>query len=308
MPEIPRCQVVPQPDLQMSFEVNQSERTRWHFDPKYPRPFFFPLYGPSGVSLTRMGHPGAPDHDHHRSVWFAHFKVLGIDFWGDGRGSAHVRQLQWMAMEETDDCCRMAVQMGWFDGHDPEALLHQELIAEVRDDGEGGTLLETQSIFRPVAEQLEFQQTNFGFFAVRVAKSISGHFGGGQITSSDLRSGESEIFGRAAKWMDYSGPIRVGDQTVTEGITYFDHPENPGQPTKWHVREDGWMGASVCRDAPVLTHQDNPVRLRYLLHAHGGALDAPRAAAWHESFSRSLPFQLAESSGHTRYTITRAMG
>ena len=30
-----------------------------------------------------MGHPGAPDHDHHRSVWFAHFKVLGIDFWGD---------------------------------------------------------------------------------------------------------------------------------------------------------------------------------------------------------------------------------
>ena len=36
---------------------------------------------PSGATLTRIGHPGAENHDHHRSVWFAHHKVNGLDFW-----------------------------------------------------------------------------------------------------------------------------------------------------------------------------------------------------------------------------------
>jgi hypothetical protein len=66
---VPPVQVVPQPDDQLSFQVEGAERVRWHFGGRYPRPFFFPLAGPSGRTLTRMGHPAAPDHDHHRSLW-----------------------------------------------------------------------------------------------------------------------------------------------------------------------------------------------------------------------------------------------
>ena len=65
---LPRCQLVPLPDQQLSFQVDGSERLRWHFGPAYPRPFFYPLRGPSGSVLPRMGHPGAPDHDHEISV------------------------------------------------------------------------------------------------------------------------------------------------------------------------------------------------------------------------------------------------
>ena len=60
---IPRCQVVPLADHQAAFTVDGALRLRWHFGPAYPRPFFYPLVGPSGAVLTRMGHPGAPDHD-----------------------------------------------------------------------------------------------------------------------------------------------------------------------------------------------------------------------------------------------------
>jgi hypothetical protein len=78
---VPRCTLLPLPEHQVSFRVSGTERLRWHFGPQYLRPFFFPLVGPaSGESLTRMGHPGAPDHDHHRSVWFAHEKVSGLSF------------------------------------------------------------------------------------------------------------------------------------------------------------------------------------------------------------------------------------
>ncbi len=43
-----------------------------------------------------MGHPGAPNHDHHRSIWFAHNKLLGIDFWSDRtRQRESVRRVGW---------------------------------------------------------------------------------------------------------------------------------------------------------------------------------------------------------------------
>lgn len=269
----PRCQVAPLSDHQVSLIVEGTERLRWHFGPQYPRPFFFPLRGPSGSSLTRMGHPGAPDHDHHRSIWFAHNKVLGIDFWGD-RGEARIRQKQWLAYHDGDDEALMAVSLGWYDGHDPRELLDQQLVAAVRPGPDGETFLELQATFKPQAEMLEFGQTNFGFLAVRVAKNLSEHFGGGKLTNSAGKTGEPTIFGQSATWMDYSGPVPAGG---VEGITYFDHPSNPGHPVRWHVREDGWMGASVCMNGPVQTTRAQPLTLRYLLHAHRGAIDANRA-------------------------------
>src|SRR5262249_34686453 len=203
---IPHCRVRPLPAEQVSFQVDGVERLRWHFSPAYPRPFFSPLVGPSGSPLTRMGHPGAPDHDHHRSIWFAHAKVLGIDFWGD-RTAARIRQKQWLNYQDGDDEAALAVLLGWYDGHDPKELLEQELVAGVRPGPAGETLVELQTTFRPAAESLEFGQTNFGFLAVRVAKNLSAHFGGGIITSSASATGEPAIFGQPAQWVDYSGPV-----------------------------------------------------------------------------------------------------
>jgi Methane oxygenase PmoA len=299
--QFPRCQVVPLPEHQASFQVDGAERLRWHFGPSYPRPFFYPLLGPSGSSLTRMGHPGAPDHDHHRSIWFAHAKVLGIDFWGD-RTPARIRQKSWLCYQDGDEAA-VAVLLGWYDGHDPKELLEQELVAAMRPGPEGETFLELQSTFRPRAEALEFGQTNFGFLAVRVAKGLSAYFGAGVITNSEGATGEPAIFGKPARWMDYSGPVPKGS---TEGITYFDHPTNPGHPVHWHVREDGWMGASVCLNGPVTTTHKQPLTLRYLLHAHRGSADAGRANQIAREFAATERYQVEKAKvKHTQYTISR---
>ncbi|HYH63341.1 MAG TPA: PmoA family protein [Urbifossiella sp.] len=272
---MPRCTLLPLPDHQVAFLVDGAERLRWHSGPQYPRPFFYPLVGPaSGLSLTRMGHPGAPNHDHHRSVWFAHEKVAGVNFWGD-TGTARVRQKEWLAYHDGDAEAVMAVRLGWSDGHDPRELLTQDLFAALIPGPNRETLLELQSTFRPTANRLEFGKTNFGFLAVRVSKAISAFFGGGTLTNSDGAVGEPAIFGKAARWVDYSGEQPGGHR---EGVTYFDHPSNPGHPAAWHVREDGWMGAAVCLAESRTTTQAEPLTLRYLLHAHAGMLDAARAA------------------------------
>ena len=295
---IPRCQVMPLPNHQVAFLIDGREHLSWHYGTNYPRPYFYPLLGPSGVSLTRMGHPGAPDHDHHQSIWFAHNKVVGIDFWANGKPPT-IRQKEWLAYIDGDAEAVMAVKLLWNDGHDATDLLEQELVVSVRpaalDDSPAKqeTLLEIQSTFRPASDILEFGKTNFGFLAVRVAKSISARFGGGALTDSEGRVGEPAIFAQRARWMDYSGPVT---NDVTEGITYFDHPSNPTHPTHWHVRDDGWMGASACLANPLTIAKDKPLVLRYLLHAHHGPANATSAGAVFQQFANLPPFVVAKST------------
>ncbi len=264
----PRCQVVPLPDQQVAIGIGGRERLRWHAGDDSPRPFFFPLIGPSGLPLTRMGHPGAPNHDHHRSIWFAHHKVLGIDFWGD-RSEARIRQHAWLAYDDGEEDARLAVSLRWYDGHDPQPLLEQEVIAAVIPQEDEQLEFELQTTLKPVAESLELQQTHFGLLAVRMAKALSVAFGSGVLTGANGKQGEPQLFGKASPWIDYSGEIEPG---TVEGITYFDHPSNVSYPSKWHVRSDGWMGASICRDQPVTLRREAPLTLRYLLYAHRGAV------------------------------------
>jgi len=304
MPDsVPRCRVVPLPDEQVSFVVDGAERLRWHFGARHAGPFFPPrVAGPGSDPLTRMGHPGDPSHDHHRSVWFAHEKASGVNFWSLG-APGRVRQLQWLAYRGGDDEAVMATRLGWFDGHDPKELLVQDLVAAVRGD-EAGTTVELQSAFTPTSETLEFGQSNFGVIGVRVAESISVVFGGGTITGADGKTGERDLFGRANPWVDDSGPMPGGR---TEGITLFDHPSNPAHPAKWQIREDGWMGPSLCRDAPVTISRASPLVVRYLLHGHSAAYDAARSEEIFRDFAGRPGFVIEKAARpHRAFEVRRA--
>lgn len=298
------CTILPLPDHQVQFLIDGRERLRWHFGPQYSRPFFYPLFGPaSGLSMTRMGHPGAPDHDHHLSIWFGHYSVQGVDFWrAESKGK--IRQTQWRAFQDGDDEAVMAVNLAWNDGHDPKDLLTQDLFVAVRPGPDGETYLELQSTFLPTAPSIELQKTNFGLLAVRVAKALSAAYGsGGLLTNSDGATGEPAIFGKSAKWVDYSGTQPGGHR---EGITYFDHPTNPGHPSHWHVRTDGWMGSSLNFREPLVITKAKPLTVRYLLHAHRGPADPARAGLVFGDFAKRPPLALVKSpQPHVQWGVVR---
>ena len=306
----PRCEVIPEPNHAFSLQIDGVEKTRWHAGTDYPRPFFYPFNGPSGTSLTRMGHPGAPNHDHHQSIWFAHHDVEGNSFWANSDKSV-IRQKEWLAIEDGDDEAVLAALLGWFDP-DGNELLEQESITAIRPLPNDEHELEIQFTLRvpPGRESTELAKTNFGLFAVRVAKSISAHFGDGQLTNSEGAVGEKDIFGKTAKWMDYSGPVAAGTgearEWVTEGITFFDHPDNPRHPCHWHVREDGWMGASFCFSEGYEVTSGTPLTLRYLLHAHSGAADAKKAMERFTAFSERSSFVISKGSRpHHQFEVVR---
>lgn len=302
---VPKCTVTPQSGHEAAFALGGKESARWHFGGDYPRPHFFPLNGPSGIPLTRMGHPGAPDHDHHQSVWFAHHDVDGVTFWANKPGGGRIRQKDWLCYEDGDGQALMAVRLGWFAGEPERELMEHTLVVVNRAAEEGGHTLELQSVFRAVKGPVKLGKTNFGILAVRVAKSISAVFGGGELTDAEGRSGEPAIFGKRAMWMDYSGPVADG---VVEGVTFFDHPRNPRSPTHWHVRADGWMGASFCMAEAFTIAPDSPLQLRYLLHAHRGGADKARAAKVLVEFEKAPLYEVVPSRIPHRQFEARAVG
>ncbi len=110
--------------------------------------------------------------------------------------------------------------------------------------------------------------------------------------------------------MDYSGPVGVGQgsgrTTVTEGITYFDHPQNPRYPTHWHVREDGWMGAAFCLQEGITISKDSPLTLRYLLHAHSEVYDHGKAETVQLEFAARPRFEVAKGTRqHRQFEVRR---
>lgn len=316
LPSPPRCEVVPLDGHQVSFSLDGVEKVRWQFGDDYPRPYFYPFYGPSGAMLTRMGHPGAPNHDHHQSIWFAFSKLNGLDFWANGSGTT-IRQKQWLCYQDGQAEALMAVQLGWYDAEGKE-VMQQELIAAllpiagVEERGATEHALEIQATFKPGGnlKTLKLEQTNFGFLAVRVAKSISDYFGHGELTNSEGAVGEPACFAQPARWMDYSGVVWVGTsearRSLREGITFFDHPSNTRYPTHWHVRQDGWMGAAYALAANSEISRDQPLVLRYLLHAHSGEYAPERAARIAQQFAERPGFILQERpQPHIQYAVQR---
>jgi hypothetical protein len=289
--KVPRVQIVPQADDQVSFQVEGQEKLRWNFASRYPRPFFFPVIGPSGRSVTRMGHPAAPNHDHHRSFWWGHQFVGTVNFWEERGGSQQIRQEAWVHYQDGQDEAGMVVRLGWFDAHKVK-LMQQELIAVYRPLSNGESWLELQTSFQTTLPKLQLGRTNFGFLGLRVAASMSVHYGGGRLTNSDNLVGEKAIFGRQAQWVDYSGP---NTDKAWEGVTWFDHPSNPNYPTSWHVREDGWMSAAFCLRAAYNLQQGTALRLRYGFHVHGGPVLAKTAEARRKEFASAAAWELVKA-------------
>ncbi len=304
-----RCQIQPQPHRQFAFSIAGQEVTRWHWGEDAPRPYFFPVLGPSGASLTRMGHPGAPNHDHHLSVWFAHHDVLGISFWSNA-SPARIRQTQWYAIRDGDDSATAAWQLEWVDGHDPAPLLHQEVAVTLAPlDDDAGWTLELQSSFRTSAEGVAFRRSNFGILGVRVAKSLSRVFGGGTITGADGGTNEADLFGQPNRWIDYSGTVGTsGDGPVVEGVCLIDHRDNPGHGdhayASWHVRDDGWIGPSLSRHGDIELQPDAPMICRYLLVVHQGPCPVDRLNALADGFdTRAIRTIVRSTRPHHQWEI-----
>jgi hypothetical protein len=212
---VPRVQAVPLPGHQISFQHDEKELARFYYGPDLVRPFIYPINGPSGRTLTRMGHPGDPEgHSHHNSVWFALSDVNGSDFWSDS-GGGRIRHRRVEQLGDGDDSAFSITEADWI-GKDGSPILRERRTIVVKPLMDGQWLLTMELRLEAVQAPAVITKENFGPIGVRVAKSLSAYFGGGTLRSSEGGEGEPAIFRKPARWVDYSGQVANG---ILEGLT-----------------------------------------------------------------------------------------
>jgi Family of unknown function (DUF6807) len=84
-------------------------------------------------------------------------------------------------------------------------------------------------------QKVVFGDTKEGTFAIRLAPGLT------HMEDSQGRTGEKQIWGQRADWVDYTGV--VGREPL--GVAIFDHPANPRHPTWWHARGYGLFAANI---------------------------------------------------------------
>jgi Methane oxygenase PmoA len=294
----PRTQALPLPHDQVEFQHDRGPLTRYHYAAMLQRPFLYPIPGPSGVSLTRMGHPHDPTgHSHHNSVWISHQNVNGVNFWED-KGRGHIVQQALETLTDADAEASLTARNAWIDQGSRKTLMLERRKVAVQPLGRGEWLLVIDLQFETNAQgdEVIFGKSPFGPIGVRMAKSIDVNDGGGTIRNSDGKANAKEIHWKPAKWVDYSGAsTQVAGRIVVEGITLMDHPRNPNHPTVFHVRNDGWMGASLTFDAPRKIEPGQPLRLCYGVYVHAGMPSIEALEQRWSAFAKTAVSDLAPS-------------
>ena len=216
-----------------------------------PKPYLYPVLASDGTQLNRdfplkKDTAGEEtDHPHHRSLWFTHGAVNGIDFWSDGKGKGLT--VHDKLIETTSGAVGVLKAGNRWIGPDEKVACTDETTIRFRAVPDGRVLDYEVTIKAPADKPVVFGDTKEGAMAMRLAQwmtiahkyqkkdsGTSGHI----VNDSGIRDGAT--WGKRSEWVDYFS----AHNGKTYGVAMFDHPKNPQHPTWWHVRDYGLFAAN----------------------------------------------------------------
>lgn len=238
--------------------------TEFHWGGDEPKPYLWPVIGPTGKAVTRA-YPmkdlegERKDHPHHRSIWAAWGDVRttdpsqpGSNYWHQAKNPAEQdRQIVRRIVKIVSGPVfgELTAAIDWVHRSGKREFSELRTYRFYRGDDDS-RMIDVRNAFRFDDGDVIFADTKeAGILSVRVATSmdeitLDKKPGQGRIVNSRGGVGggaePGNCWGRPAEWCDYVGP--VDGQIV--GIAVFDHPNNPGHPPRWHVRDYGLYSAN----------------------------------------------------------------
>ena len=260
------------------------------------RPYLYPILMSDGTPLTRdfpMKDTPGEDRDHpwHRSLWFAHSFVNGVDFWNEGRGdNARSPQAKGRIVHEAlleaagGDTGVIRARNRWL-APDGALVCTDETTLRFRGAPGGLRLIDYEVTLQARPDRpLLLGDNKDGTLALRLAqwmtlphkyrkKSLPG--AGHILTSAGAR--DDAAWGTRADWCDYFSP----HHGRIYGVAIFDHPQNLRHPTWWMARDYGLFGANPFGQHDFEHREDQPHLGDYTIPA-GGSLTLRYRIVFHQ--------------------------
>jgi len=252
-----------------------------------PKPYCYPLIGPTGTGVTR-NYPmktiegESHDHKHHRSLWFTHGNVNGVDFWSESPRAGKTVHRGFEALQGGPVMGRICALTDWI------APGGKKVCEDVRDIRfykiADGRLLDWTVTVKATEGPVKFGDTKEGTFGLRVAGTMRVDARkGGRIVNSAGQT-DKRAWGKRADWCDYYGPV----EGKTVGIAVFDNPANLRHPTYWHVRTYGLFAANPFglhnflsnpkADGSYTIPKGGSLTFRYRVWIHRGTTEQAKVA------------------------------
>ena len=288
------------------------------------KPYLYPVLAPNGVPVTR-GWPmepapemGTKDHVHQKSVWFCHGDVIpegvdlkvktterggkGVDFWSEAKDESGPRHGK-IVVTKVGEPKQVAKNHASVETHNewrtPDGV---KIMDEVRTihfiDMKEGRLFGFDITLKATACPITFGDTKEGSFGIRVRDELRMEKkkglipGEGVMTNSEGKSGEKDIWGYPAEWVDYSG--KIDGKEV--GVAVFSAPSNP--TPSWHARGYGLVGANPFgrersgfpsqkgKTDLLKIEKGGEMKLKYGVYAHTGDVKGGKVAEAYSEFKK----------------------
>jgi hypothetical protein len=263
------------------------------------KPYLYPIYGPTGASMTRnypMKHVDGErqDHPHHRGLNFGHEGINGVDTWSEAKTWEEIGEKRGhdneYVVERKKALGRIAhKKYEKLDAMDSSATVVQ--ICEYHSGSGCPVLQERRTMIFRVEENrrvIDFDQELIAAFgdasfedkkdsglSIRIPTSmdVTSELGGTIINSEGDR--DKSAWSKRARWCDYNGPV----DGKRVGVAMLNHPSSFCHPTGWHVRTYGLLTANPfaskqfdknAPDAGFVLKTDETLLLRHRFIFHVG--------------------------------------
>ncbi len=180
------------------------------------------------------------DHPHHRSLWYGHGEVNGIDFWREVPGTGKIVHDKFLEVASGPKVGIIQSQNKWV--ADNGQLICTDTRTHRFFSQPDALVMDFDITYHASQGEVTLGDTKEGCMAIRVTPTLrlKGKVAKGHIVNSEgLR--DAQAWGKRAAWCDYYGP--VDGQIV--GVAIFDHPRNPNHPTWWMARDYGLFTANT---------------------------------------------------------------
>lgn len=222
---------------------------------------------PLASNVVRLIDPNQREHPHHKGIWLAIDEVNGQKFWFE---TDPIKPISAEIVTASGNPAKIKLVNHWM-GKDGNPIVIEETEVSIF----ANRLISYDFTLKAAVDQVTFADTKEGMFGIRMPESMQENVGKGKVFNDQDVVGTGKLWGKAAAWIDYNGPV----DGHPFGIMLMDHPDNP-RKSKYHVRDYGLFSISPFGDRaysnnrepaiPSVMKKGESYRYRYALWIHAG--------------------------------------